>query len=148
MTRARGCFLVFLAILAFAPTQARGQGLTGVLGGTIKDPQGGVLAGATVRVSSPALIERELQTTSNEKGQFRFPVLAPGTYTLKVDLGTRFTAFRQEGISIGPGASFDIPVVLALAGVTQAVAVEGTTAVAQTSGLETRLKADFIRNVP
>ena len=45
---AAGCLLV--------PRQTPAQGLTGALIGTVKDQPGGVLTGALVTVSSPALM--------------------------------------------------------------------------------------------
>ena len=50
---------VFLAVITACILHAHAvvaQGLTGALIGTVKDAQGGVLPGAVVRVSSPALI--------------------------------------------------------------------------------------------
>src|SRR5258708_24406489 len=69
--------------------------MTGALIGTVKDTQGGVVPGALVRVSSPALIGGSATLTTNEKGQWRFPALPPGLYTLDVEL-QRFAPFRSE----------------------------------------------------
>ena len=56
---------------------ATAQGLTGALIGTVTDERDGVLAGARVTITSPALIGgRETQLT-NDKGQLRFPSLPP-----------------------------------------------------------------------
>src|SRR4029453_17197598 len=71
--RRRMLFLVGACVLQAHFTA--GQGLTGALVGTVKDGQGGVLEGATVRLSSPALIGGPETLTSNEKGQLRFPAL-------------------------------------------------------------------------
>src|SRR5467141_3708312 len=68
------------------PRTADAQGLTGALVGTVKDEQGGVLSGALVRVTSAALISGPATTTTNEKGQLRFPVLPPGPYVLDIEL--------------------------------------------------------------
>ena len=111
MTRVCRCSLVFLAVLALLPVGVHAQGLTGTLAGTVKDPQGGVLSGAVVRIASPALIGGDRQTTSNQKGEWRFPSLAPGTYRLTVE-ATKFVEYREEGISIGPGAELERNVVL------------------------------------
>ena len=48
--------LLFLSLTAAAvvPCTARAQGLTGTLIGTIKDAQDGAIAGAVVRLTSPA----------------------------------------------------------------------------------------------
>jgi len=53
--RARGCPLR-RETKAFLPLDADAQGLTGALIGTVKDAAGGVMPGALVRVTCPALI--------------------------------------------------------------------------------------------
>ena len=122
----RNCFLL-LALVALLPASgAFAQGLSGALIGTVKDEQGGVLQGALVHVTSPALIGGELTTTTNEKGQLRFPVLAPGTYALAIEMPPKFSGYREENITIGAGATLERTVVLGLAGVAETVVVEGT----------------------
>src|SRR3979411_3312405 len=81
---------------------ADAQGLTGALIGTVRDAQGGVLAGAIVSVSSPALIGGPVTVTTNEKGQLRFPALPPGPYVLDVEF-QGFTTYHEEDIPIGAG---------------------------------------------
>ena len=49
-------FLLVMALCLLVARTAAAQGLTGALIGTVTDEQGGVLAGARVRISSPALI--------------------------------------------------------------------------------------------
>ena len=78
--------LVVLAGALLLPGIAAAQGLTGALIGTVKDEQGGVLPGAVVRVSSPALIGGPATLTTNEKGQLRFPALPPGPYVLDIEM--------------------------------------------------------------
>ena len=56
------------------------QVLTGTLIGTVKDAQGGVLPGAIVRISSPALIGGPQTQTTNARGQLRFSALPSGEY--------------------------------------------------------------------
>src|SRR5262245_41427651 len=97
--------ILLVAFLVLVAPQAGAQGLTGSLAGTVKDPQGAVVPGAAVRVTSDALIGGELQTTTGDRGQWRFPVLTPGVYVLTVDLAPNFAPYRQEGISIGAGAT-------------------------------------------
>jgi len=60
---------MFLLATAYVvqPHLARAQGLTGALIGTVKDAQGGVLASAVVRVSSPALIGGSASVTTIER---------------------------------------------------------------------------------
>jgi hypothetical protein len=103
---------------------AGAQGLTGTLIGTVTDPQGSVLAGAVVRISSTALIGGSVQRPTDQRGQLRFPALPPGTYELDID-HPGFAPHHEEDIYIGAGATLDVPVRLRLANLAESVAVEG-----------------------
>ena len=81
----RSVVFLLAAACVLQPLLASAQGLTGALIGTVKDAQGGVLTGAVVRVSSPALIGGPATLTTNEKGQLRFPALPPGPYVLDIE---------------------------------------------------------------
>ena len=110
--------LPFIVAAGFLlPRIAAGQALTGALIGTVKDDQGGVLPGATVRVSSPALIGGVAQLTTNEKGQLRFPALPPGSYVLDIEFHG-LTTYHEEDIRIGAGATIERTAELKLAGLT------------------------------
>jgi len=138
-----------LAVFALVPARPAAQGLTGSLSGWVKDEQGGILAGATVTLSSPAQIGGDQRTTANDRGEWRFPVLAPGVYTILVEMAPGFTAYREEGIGLGAGAAIERPVVLQLAGVSQAVTVTaGATIESRSSGLEARFTSDYLETVP
>jgi Carboxypeptidase regulatory-like domain len=120
---------VVLFLLAAAcllrPQTSAAQGVTGALIGTVKDAQGGVLQGATVRVSSTAIIGGPATLTTSEKGQLRLLGLPPGTYALEIEM-LGFAPFHEEGIQIGAGATIERTVVLKLAGVEESVVVEGS----------------------
>ena len=128
---------------------AGAQGLTGALIGTVKDGEGGVLSGALLRITSPALIGRELKTTTNQKGQLRFAALPPGAYSLDVDM-PGFATYHEEDISIGAGATIERTVVLKLAGMAESLTVQsaGLRIEARGSGLETRLRSEDLRAIP
>src|SRR5262245_5445060 len=99
------CLFVLMMCVVLARA-AGAQGLTGALVGTVRDGEGGVLSGALLRITSPALIGRELKTTTNEKGQLRFTSLPPGPYSLDVDM-PGFATYHEEDISIGAGATIE-----------------------------------------
>src|SRR5947207_15757595 len=92
--------VMWFAALLVLPVWANAQGLTGTLVGSVKDANGGAIPGATVRVASAALIGGERQTATSDRGQWRFPVLPPGAYTLTVDAAPRFAAHREDAIAI------------------------------------------------
>jgi hypothetical protein len=138
--------LMFLALLDAEPGA---QSLTGALAGTVRDSDGGVLPAAAIRLTSAALMTGEERTTSNERGQWRFPVLPPGQYALTVELPPAFAAYRQPGLSIGAGETLDLAVVLQLAGVAETVTVDASAGInSRSSGFETRFGPDYIRTIP
>jgi len=67
-----------LSICAFAQN-------SGSITGTIKDSQGGVIPAAAVVAVDQATALRQTTTTSTE-GNFIFPELPPGTYTVTVEV--------------------------------------------------------------
>src|SRR5262245_4734765 len=135
-TMTRRVAVALMLFFALLPGRALGQRLSGSLSGSVKDEQGGILAGATVILSSPAQIGGDQRTTANDKGQWRFPVLAPGVYALVVEMAGGFATYREEGISIGAGAAIERPVMLQLASVAQSVTVAaGTSVESRSSGI-------------
>jgi hypothetical protein len=138
-----------VAVSLVPPPDAIAQGLSGALTGTVKDIQGAAISGAVVSVSSPALIGGVATTHTNEKGQWRFPVLAIGTYTIEV-VKTGFSKHVEEHIPLGAGATIERPVVLQLAAVVESIVVEaqGSWLEARHPGFGTRFTADDIRAIP
>src|SRR3977135_3839530 len=110
--------------LLLLPCIATAQGLTASLIGTVKDAQGGVLPGAVVRVTSPALIGGPVTQTTNAKGQLRFPALSPGPYVLDIEY-PGFNPYHEEDIRLGAGATIERTVALNLAGLAESLVVEG-----------------------
>ena len=140
-------FLLFVGCL-LVPRTGVPQGLTGTLIGTVRDAQGGVLPGAQVTLSSPALIGGPANSVTNEKGQLRFQALPPGLYTLEVRMDG-FASYRDEQVAVGAGATIERFVVLTVAGIAVAVEVEeGSRIEARGSGFETRFGADYIKDIP
>ena len=85
---------------------------------------GGVLPGANVSISSHERAGEPNTQPTNEKGQLRFQALLPGLYTIEVSM-PGFATHREEAMSIGAGATIERNVVLTLAGLTEAIEVEG-----------------------
>jgi len=141
--------VVVLAALAFFPLDADAQGLTGALVGTVKDADGGVMPGALVRVTSPALIGGARQTISSDRGQWRLQILPPGDYVLTIDLSPKFAVYQRSGIHIGAGETVELTAVLQVAGIVESVTVQANPDMnPRTSGMESRFGRDFIRLVP
>ena len=116
--------LILAAVLlaAWAIPASAQSGLGGLRGAVI-DSQGLALPGVTVTVTSPAIIGAQTAVT-NERGEYRLPNLAPGTYTLVAEL-TGFAGFRREGILIRTGSTFQVDVTMGLSTLQETVTVTG-----------------------
>jgi len=143
-------FILILAAASVLLSQlAAAQALTGTLIGTARDQQGAVVPGGQVRITSPALIGGPRIMLTSEGGQFRFPNLAPGSYTLDIDM-PGFASYHEEDIRIGAGATLERTVVLNVAGVAESIVVEGSGSriEARSGGFETRFGQDYIGTIP
>ena len=147
--RLQNLVLAAMVFCALFQVITSAQGLTGALIGTVKDAQGGVLPGASVIVSSPAIIGGTLAMTTSEKGQLRFPALPPGSYALSVEL-PGFAAYREDGIQIGAGATLERTIVLTITGRAESVVVEGTGSriEARGAGFGSRTSSEDLRAIP
>jgi TonB dependent receptor-like, beta-barrel/Carboxypeptidase regulatory-like domain len=144
----RTVMVLFVAGCLAAPP-AIAQGLTGTLKVTVRDTQGGVVPGAIVRVSSPALIGGPATRVTNERGQQRFLALLPGLYDLSIEVHG-FEAYQQAGIRIGAGATVERTATLNVAGIVESVIVAGSGSrlEAQESGFETRFGREDLEAIP
>src|SRR5579864_7598764 len=116
----RCCVLALSLLLSALPS--RPQEVTARLSGTVKDSAGGVVpeAALTATNSSTGVVTR---TTSGGSGDYVFPALAPGTYTLSVEKAG-FTTGVMSGISLNVDQKASLDVVLQVGQVTQSVNVE------------------------
>ena len=75
-------FACFVLLFACASASLAQTGGTGALTGTVTDPSGAVIAGATV-VATDAGTGQARTTTTDANGSFKFSLLNPGNYTVK-----------------------------------------------------------------
>ena len=90
--------ILSLGMLCAGAVSTTAQDFRGRINGTVSDNTGAVLPGVTVTVSSPALIQPQVQVTS-AAGDFRFLALPPGLYTVDFEL-TGFQSVKREGIRV------------------------------------------------
>ena len=105
----------------FAVVGLLAQAGVGAVRGIVKDSDGGVIPGATVRLSHPPDADRE--TVTNELGEFSFLGLVPGHYTVTATLAgfkptTRPIEVRVDGI-------VRLSLELEVGGMTETVTVAG-----------------------
>jgi hypothetical protein len=120
-------FLLVAVPAAPAWAQAGSAGLTG----TIKDSQGGALPGATITATNTAT-GASRTTVSNESGAFNMPGLAPGTYTVKVELSS-FKTSQHENVLLQVDSTTQLDSVLAIGALSETVTVTETTPIINTT---------------
>src|SRR5262249_50855858 len=119
-----------LAFIAAGAALARAQGF-GSITGSVTDPSGAVVPGATV-TASEAGTGFSRTVTSDERGAYAIPSLRPSEYTLIVEL-TGFRRFTREGIVVLGDQTVVIGARLELGGAVQSVTVRGGVALVDTS---------------
>jgi hypothetical protein len=77
--------LVLFSILPLASVPAMAQATTGTLRGTVADPNGGIIAGATVRAKNESTGAETAPVTTSSEGVYEFASLQPGTYTVTAE---------------------------------------------------------------
>lgn len=149
--------VTFFAGYAFA--QNPGSSQTAAIQGTVYDPQGRPVPGASVSLLSSLVAVGSTET--NAQGEYRFTGLLPGTFTIAAN-APGFTALVQQ-ISVASGETHSADLHLALSAVQEQVVVSASLGGAlapqtgssvsvvthqdiQDEGPETL--ADTLRNVP
>ncbi len=95
-----------LALAApFAAVSARAA-QTGELGGYAIDEAGNPIPGVRVVLTSPQMIGGAKETVTDVEGQFRFPNLDPGNYTVALT-SAEFVPFEEKAIYVGLNATVD-----------------------------------------
>jgi hypothetical protein len=98
----------------------------GSISGTLKDPSGAVLPGATVTLVNTAL-KSGYKAISNEKGFYSFPALPVGHYDLTI-AATSFRTQTKKNLTVDTDAALRVDAVLALEQRSDSVTVEAKAA--------------------
>jgi hypothetical protein len=118
--------LVIVLSFAFGAPRALAQVDRAELEGTVTDPSGGVIMGASVKVLAVDTGLSEEQQT-NSKGYYRFPGLAVGKYTVTT-AGRGFETKAVEDVILRVGQTRTLDVQLGVGGVREKIEVQATMA--------------------
>jgi hypothetical protein len=121
---------------------------TGVLRGTVKDESGQVVPGATLTLRD---LDRATERfgTSDENGEFRFVAVPLGRYELVAEL-SGFATVRVSDVTVRPGFTQSIDVVLSIASVEETVTVTAESPLIDvtTTQQTTDINSEFIKDLP
>jgi hypothetical protein len=121
-------FVVAMTLALFATSAMAQSSTTGSIEGTVTDPNGQVVKGATVTATGPNLITAK-ESTTGEDGRYLISALPPGSkYKVSVN-APGFAKYESGDISVNLGKTSSGDAQLALAGATATVTVTGGAAV-------------------
>src|SRR3954452_2343659 len=128
---------------------AAAQSGDGSLRGIVNDEQGAAMPGVTVTATSPQAIAPAVAVT-DASGEYRLTNLAPGTYTLTMELAG-FSTVRREGIVLRAAANFQVEhVVMRIGSLEESITVSGRSPMVEVSNPTTTMNVDaeFQKAVP
>ncbi|HVQ39568.1 MAG TPA: carboxypeptidase regulatory-like domain-containing protein, partial [Pyrinomonadaceae bacterium] len=101
-----------LAVLLVSVSMAFAQQSSGTLRGRVADEFGGLIVGATVAVADQNGVEKT--TTTDADGNYSFPSLPPGRYTLHAS-APGFASFENTDVEVTAGRTVPLNITLSVA---------------------------------
>jgi hypothetical protein len=130
----RMCLALSAVILCFC-TAASAQVNTATISGTVVDPQGLGVKGATITLENPAT-GAQRTADADEDGRYTIVGVTPGTYRMTVEGGAGFGKYENESIVLTVGENATVNPQLSLSGVSQSVTVSSETTQIETTKTE------------
>ena len=95
----------------------------GSITGTVKDPSGAAISGATVQIESPErAINRQMST--NSSGDYNETALPPGNYNISVSV-TGFKKYQAKNVKLDVGEKARVDVTLEVGAISTEIVVQG-----------------------
>ncbi len=124
------------------------QVTTATVAGTVTDPSGAAIPGATVTITQEGTQAVTTKAT-NEAGDFQFDFVRTGTYTLAIE-GEGFKRHQVNGLQLTSGQSIRNTYILEIGQVTETLVVEGVAVQLNTVSSEQAeaLNGDSVQELP
>jgi hypothetical protein len=126
--------LLTVLCLTAVPSLAAAQSSTGSLRGVVKDPQG-VIPGVTVTMTNQAT-NTSRETVTNGVGEYSFPAVDSGTYTIKASV-PGYKTFERKGVPINVQAAIGLDIVLEIGALEETITVTGESPLIDTTNAST-----------
>lgn len=139
------CVAWALLLAGFALCQSK---TTGTLSGTVTDPSDSSVPGAKVTLTNTET-GTTFEAVSDDRGEYRFPLLPPGVYDIKVEK-SGFAIQSRKGITVTVGQAAVVDVKLTLIGSTQLVEVQAEAPLIETERTQqsNTIEERSVRNLP
>src|SRR6266571_4044875 len=144
MMKTRTLLIALLGLAAVVPAFAQTQ--LGTVTGAVKDEQGGALPGVTITLIGKT---GSRTTTSDTKGEYRFPAIAPGLYEVKAEM-SGFRSKRIGSVDVPVASVANVDLNLSVGGVSENVDVVGEATLVDTTSAASNntLSQDILYNMP
>jgi outer membrane receptor protein involved in Fe transport len=121
----------------------------GNITGTVSIATGEVLPGATIKLTSLALVTGTRTAVSGREGRFVFMSLPPGSYDLSVSM-QGFKTATETGLVLERGAGLDVPVRMEIGKFEETITVSSVTPIVDTrsSTVDTTFNAQLLAKIP
>src|SRR5882762_336304 len=140
MNRLLGCNKIALTAVCLTLATLLGaasisaQTSKGTIAGTLTDPAGGAISGATVTAQSTQLGENR-STVSGTYGEYRISAVLPGIYQVKVT-ADGFATVILDNVEVGASVEKSLDVRMEVSSSAQTITVESSGATLQTESAE------------
>ncbi|HYN00808.1 MAG TPA: carboxypeptidase-like regulatory domain-containing protein, partial [Vicinamibacteria bacterium] len=124
--------LLLAAAVLLLPVAGYAQSFNGSVSGTILDPSGSPVPGASLVLRNTGT-GVELRRVSEASGSYAFRNLVPGTYDLSAEI-PGFQPFARRGILVAPNGDVRLDVTMSLGAQTEQVEVVGASTMQFDSG--------------
>jgi hypothetical protein len=139
---------LLIVIVTCIPSLWAQTSSSGALSGTVTDPSGAVVAGAKVSVTNLAT-SRSQTATTGDNGAYRFSLLPPGKYKVKVDMaGFKSAEYASIAINVTETAVLNCTLEIGDLSETSIVLAETEALQTETSTLGTLVDSDTITTLP
>ena len=144
----RFCVVVAMMAVLMVAQPLFAQTSAGSISGSVLDPQGNSIAGATVRVTNVATGEVQTRKSSSA-GDYRIDELNPGKYTVSVD-AKGFRGYKVENVTVLIGNTTAQDVQLQVGDTTQSITVTASSTGLQTetSDIGTSVDPELVSDLP
>ncbi len=144
----RRSWLLLFMIASLSAGRLMAQAVSGTIVGTVVDQSGAVVANAQVTIVLTGQNEQH-NTVTNESGNFTWPNLEPGNYTVTVAAGG-FEKMAHENIVIETNTTARVDFALTAGSSSQTVTVTAAPALLQTdrADISTNLGSQEIQSLP
>src|ERR1700688_4897741 len=138
----------FAFLLLSAAVSLRAQTTNGSIQGTVSDPSGGAVAGASVtaRNLDTGLTQA---TSTTDAGIYSLPNLPPGRYSVTVE-APNLKKYSREGVTVSTGTAVALDIPMQLGAVSESITVSADSSQLQTTTSEigSTVEPVLVANLP